>query len=116
MITWADVVAIAPELASVGVTSQNAILADVALRLNAARWGTRYDMASKYMAAHLGTLTLRGGNGPSGNVVGESVGSVSRQYESSSPMGTDPLWDKTTYGRQYRQLLRELVDRIGLVC
>ena len=72
MITWADVIAIAPELASVPVDTQNAILLDISKQLSASRWGERYDTACKYLAAHLGTISTLGGQGASGQVIGES--------------------------------------------
>jgi hypothetical protein len=116
MITWQDVLAIAPELSTVSLATYTAILADVAVQLNADSWGVRYDLASKYLAAHLATISTWGSQGPSGTVIGESVGGVSRQYANNSPMGTDPLWDRTPYGREYRRLLRQLPSRMGFVC
>lgn len=122
MITAADVLIIAPELgtptaqARVPTTpSGDMIVADVLAQLDASRWGPRYDMACKYLAAHRWALTLRGAMGQSGAVVGESVGGVSRQYAQNSPMGTSPDYDLTPYGKQYKALLRGLVGRIGLV-
>jgi hypothetical protein len=109
-ITWRDVVLIAPELSAVGVATQDAILADVALQLSAERWGNRLDIASKYLAAHLATVTQR--SGVAGPVTSESVGSVSRSYSVAAQSGA---FDATAYGREYKRLQRSLVDRIGVV-
>ena len=116
MITWADVVALAPELGSLPIATQNAILAAVSVQVAAHVWGIKYNLACIYLAAHMGALSLMGSNGPSGQVIAESAGNMSRQYANNSPMGTDPLWDRTPWGREYRRLLRSLATaRIGFV-
>lgn len=114
MITWADVVAVAPELASVATATQNAILADVAAQLVAAQWGSRYDVACTYLAAHLGTLSKSGGQGVAGPVTSETVGSVSRSY--AAPAVSESGMGSTSYGREYERLKKQNVGRIGLVC
>lgn len=105
-ITWAsDVVAIAPELASVVTATQNKILAFVDLQFNTTLWGDKLDMGKTYLAAHLGTLSRRAGAG--GPVVSESVGQVSRSYAASIASGAAML-ESTSYGLEYKRLLRQL--------
>lgn len=117
-ITWDDVTAIAPELAIEGVvseTTQDAIVAHTLALLNETSWGDRYDMACAYYAAHVATVTVRGGNGAAGNVVSESIGDVSRTYAVFSPAGSDPLLDTTPYGKHFRYLKKTLLSARMLV-
>lgn len=109
MISWDDVTTVAPELSAVPTDTRTAILADVALQISVTAWGgsDRADMASKYLAAHLGTLALGGANG-GGPVVSEVVGQVSRSY--ASPMGNTPGSEGSTrYGLEFMRLRRALV-------
>lgn len=105
-ITWSDVVAIAPELSSVGASTQAAILADVYTEVVVDNWYSeaRANRAAKYLAAHLATLTVgaRGGAGP---VQSRSVGQVSESFAVSVAEGSNNL-DSTAYGKEYRRLLR----------
>lgn len=114
-ITWTHVLEIAPELSVVAPSTRAALLEDVALQVSASAWGTRADLASKYLAAHLATLSQRGGAGPSGAVGGESVGDVSISYLSGTPPANATDYASTTYGREFARLLRLLPQRIGLV-
>ncbi len=112
-ITWASVEAIAPELSDVSLASQTAILADVALQVGPNRWGSeaRADIGRKYLAAHLGSMTLGGGS--DAFVTSESADGVSRSYSVGSVSGS---LDSSSYGLEYRRLLRSLVvSRIGMV-
>jgi hypothetical protein len=102
MITWDDVALIAPELADLDEDVQDAILADVALELDADAWGTHFDMASKYLAAHKASMRGRGGAGA--QVTSESVGQVSRSYAVSGS-GTD--LDSTSYGQDFDRLAKK---------
>lgn len=112
-ITWANVVDIDADLANVPVGGQNAILAQVLLRLSAAQWGTKLDLASVYLAAHHGVLSRRGSAGAGGPIQSESIGGVSQSYAVFSPNGSDPFWDQSPWGKVFRQLLRELVPTRG---
>jgi hypothetical protein len=104
-ITWADVTAIAPELSTVANGSQTAILADVALLLNASALGSKFDMASKYLAAHLGTVASRPG-GEGGPVVSDTVGPLSRSF--APPGFTDPYYASTPYGVEFQRIIRTI--------
>ncbi len=122
MIAWSDVVLIAPELGTPAYTAKlpdatcEQIVVDVVGLLEETQWGKAYDLACKYLAAHIAALAYRGASGASGAVTQESVGDVSRSYAANSPMGTDPDYDLTPYGRRYKMLKRSLVGRIGIVC
>jgi hypothetical protein len=117
MITWADVLKIAPELSGKLPTTTTAqIVEDVLFLLVESSWGRLYDLACKYLIAHIATQIARGAFGPSGAVIGESVGGISRQYAANSPMGTHSDFDQTPYGKRYKALLLALPGRIGMVC
>lgn len=123
MITSADVLLIAPELASPAAQAKvpttpngDQYVADAIALLSAPRWALQYDLACKYLAAHRWALAVRGAFGPSGAVVAEAVGSVSRQYAAPSPAGSDPDYDLTPYGKAYLALRKGLlVARLGIV-
>lgn len=113
-ITWSDVTKIAPELAS-GLTAdqQNAILADVALLMSADAWGSKLDMGSKYLAAHLGALAKgASANAPAGPLTSETVGPNSRSWAAPTLSATDD-YDSTAYGRRYLALVKTLGARVG---
>lgn len=116
-IDWADVEGIAPELSDIPWSGRRCILAYVNNALDEDAWGGEESvrLARIYLAAHYGTITRQGGNGPSGPVVSESVGDLSRQYAAASPMGTDPLMDTTPYGKSFRGLLRRSLARLPIV-
>ncbi len=103
-IAWADVVYIAPELSTVATATQNAILADVALQLSSDAWGVLLDLGSKYLAAHLATVSKRKGQGAT--VTAETVGAVSRQY--AAPAVAVGALGSTGYGLEYERLLMNL--------
>lgn len=105
-INWNTVLGIAPELDSVNIDTQVMALAFVNEAISDSVWGTKTTatLARAYMAAHIATLSLRGGNGASGAVVSESAGGLSRTYAQS--MATNSTWGSTPYGVQFAALLR----------
>jgi hypothetical protein len=121
-ISYADVLVIAPELGTAAAQAKvptsptgDQIVVDVLLFLSPLAWGPRYDLACKYLAAHRAALTLRGALGASGAVTQEQVGSVSRSYANSSPMGTHPDYDLTPFGKMFKALLLAMPQRLGCV-
>lgn len=78
---------------------------DEAVReINASVFGTRYDDAVKYLAAHLLASVRDGSKSASGAVISETAGPISRSY--AAPMATastDEL-SSTTYGRRYADI------------
>jgi hypothetical protein len=111
-IAWSDVTAIAPELSTVGSGSQTAILLFVNSTLVEAEFGSKYTMGASLLAAHFGTLSVRG-DGAAGPVVSESVGDVSQSFGGS--MSLDGTLDQTSYGRMYRFIVRNLACRFPSV-
>lgn len=103
MITWSDVTAIAPELATVAGGTQTAILADVATEVIVANWPSqeKADRASKYLAAHLATLSKRAG--AAGPIQSQAVGGVSVSYAVSAMAA---VLAATAYGQEYQRLQR----------
>ncbi len=118
-ITWAMVTAFAAELTVVPESAQDDILAYVNTALKVELFGgedaPKTKLARIYMAAHYGQLTKDGAHGPAGEITGKALGPMSTSYASSSPMGTDPLWDKTTWGKQFRSMLRSSAARVPIV-
>ena len=110
-ITWPMVEAFAAELSVVPVLAQTDILDYVNTVLTVSEFGgedaIKTKMARIYLAAHYGTITKNGANGPAGAVVAESAGDLSRTYATLSGYATtDPLYDTTPYGKQFRALCR----------
>lgn len=125
MITWDDVLLIAPGLSSLEEDSQDAILLHVQRLVAPAKWGDLLDMGMTFLAAHFGTLVQRStataGAGSSqavGPVVSETVGPVARTFAvltSGSGAGGDASLTSTNWGREYVELRRMLPSRFGQV-
>lgn len=121
-LTWADVVLVAPDLASLGSSAQTAILADVADQMNVAAWGSqeRADRAGAYLAAHIavaGGYTGLGASAATGAVASQTAGPYSITYASSSGSdGASSSLGSTRWGQEYmRRVKTQVVGRIGLV-
>ncbi len=113
MITWADVLKVAPALSTMSPDQQTLFLGFASTTLNATEFGDKYDMACIYFVAHLATVTKNGANGPGGPVSAESVGQVSRSY--AVPQASDPSWGSTMFGRMYQMIVNSLLARAGYV-
>lgn len=120
-LTWADVSLVAPELASLGSTAQDAILADVALQLNTDAWGSEAiaDKAGAYLAAHIahaGGYAGGGPIGPAGPVTSQGAGPYAVSYASPVGAAAGGGLGSTRYGLEYlRRIECQVVGRIGLV-
>lgn len=101
-INWSNVVDIAPELSTIPVNSQNAILAQVNTELSPSVWGTRIEIGRAWLAAHLATVSSGGGAG--GQVLSEKVGDVSRTYSDAGATGAS----SSDYGQEFERLLLQL--------
>jgi hypothetical protein len=112
IITWTDVVAIAPELSSVAVAGQTLVLAAVGKQVGAGQWGDLQKEGQLALAAHMGTLIKRAA-GAVGPVVSQTVGPVSRTYaviaSAASSLGS------TSWGSEYQRLIMILPAVRGLV-
>jgi len=113
VITWDDVLLVAPALSTLSVAQQNLFLSMAETTLNATELGDKYDMACTYFCAHMGTVTKNGANGPGGPISAESTGRVSRSY--AVPATSDDFWSTTMYGRTYQMILNSLLARVGFV-
>jgi hypothetical protein len=114
-IAWSNVTDVAPELATgVPTALQVALVALANDEIDDDVLEARADLARAYYAAHFATLAKRGD--VSGTVVGESVGDISTQYGNNSPVGSDPLFDTTSYGKAFKLLAKHApLARIGHV-
>lgn len=118
-VSWSDVTAIAPPLSAVPSGTQTVILAAVSAQLsNASYWPTTalYELAQKYLAAHMGTLYLRsngGGDNAAGPSQAEHVGDVGISY--AVPFGASMhVWlMQTHWGMAFDALPLRSVMRRG---
>jgi hypothetical protein len=111
MISWGDVSAIAPELATLEARAQEMILGIVDAQVDASTWGELADIGRVYLAAHLATISRRAGAG--GPVTAEKLGPMAQSYGFSG--GTVRSFDSTGYGMEYERLTRLLPRAIGVV-
>ena len=107
-VTWQDVAALAPELASVSAELQTAVLDQVTEEVCVEKWGTlaRANIAAGWLARHVATIY---GRGQSGALSSVSVGGVSKSF--SVPAGASRL-SETGYGREYLRLVRLWLPRM----
>lgn len=79
-------------------------------RISTTSFGTLYDDAQSYLAAHLIAVSARASgmtlSGASGPVTSETVGPLSKSYASNygATTGADN-YDATPYGQEYQRLL-----------
>lgn len=116
-ITWADVVNIAPEQASITSTGvQNALLAVVEAQIEPSVW-TEFadgmdDIARAWLAAHYGALWLRNGD-QAGALASQTLGPMSESYV--LPPGVMGALATTKYGIEYQRLVQLLPSSLGFV-
>jgi Protein of unknown function (DUF4054) len=114
-ITSADVVALAPELATVDSGRMAWAVAEANTRLTASFWTSgemdpsRQTMGRALYAAHLLSAKLTGA------VVSETVGPLTRTYARKASTEDFDELDSTMYGRRYRRLIRFHPGRVGQV-
>jgi hypothetical protein len=112
IITWADVAAIAPELASVSVSAQTIVLAAVGKQVGSGQWGDLQTEGQLALAAHMGTLVKRSA-GAVGPVIAQTVGPVTTQYAMLA--GALGSLGSTAWGQEYQRLIMILPACRGLV-
>ena len=119
-VTWSEVKAIDSTLSAVDLDAQTMILAFANNALIPSLFGgeasPKLRLARIYIAAHFGALSLQGSGKWTGQVISESALGIARSYQSNSPNGTNPLWDKTPHGQAYRTLVRTSRARGPVVC
>ena len=101
-ITWNDVLLVAPELSTLTTDQRDRTIAEAYLRLSVGVCGDRLDLMAVYLCAHMATVSKRKGLG--GQVTGQSVGQVSRQYSAVTGVPLD--LGLTSYGLQLHSLIR----------
>lgn len=107
-ITWADVTALAPELAAVPAAGQAQVLAQVVSEIGIAKWGglANANNAATWLARHLATMSIRRGMAELTSV---SVGQVSKTF--ASPSSAEAL-NSNPYGQEYLRLARKWLPRM----
>jgi hypothetical protein len=117
-ITWADVVAVAPELALIDVIAQDFFLDYVNSQFDVSLLdgedGPRTRLARIFLAAHLATLSRRGRTSSSGPVIEEALGPQSRKYADITEH-YDSLLASTPYGLMYLSVINTSNARGPLV-
>lgn len=101
MISWPDVVNVAPELSSFPAAAQPVIIAQAYLQMDAGAWGSTLDTGAAWLAAHLGTMASRRGKG--GAFASGRVGQVSTSW--AIIPGASSRLDATAYGQEFRRLI-----------
>lgn len=118
-ITWTDVVAVAPKLATgVPNASQTVFLAYANERVVATEFGGEnsetFTLARAYLAAHLAAMMQQGAVGQSGPVTAESEGGVSRSY-AFVQLSHPSILSSTNYGKMFLTLLGQSPAQAGFV-
>ena len=113
-IIWADVTAVASELASTAGATQTMILAYVNDALSVDAFGgedsATLTLARAYLAAHMATA---GARGAPGQVSAESAGGLSRSYAVDAA-SSGSSYGSTAYGQQYLALVNRSPARAGV--
>jgi hypothetical protein len=107
-ITWAQVTALAPELASLEGSDAEAFIIDyVNENISGTAFGGESSAATRiariYLAAHLGTMALAEGEAVAGPVLSESVGGASVTYANLTS-GTS--FQGSVYADMYNGMLK----------
>lgn len=112
MITWDDVVAIAPSLSAVSAEGQAIILDFVELQVTEGQWGVdRARLGRIFLAAHLGSLAITTATA-AGPIASETVGPLSRTYMAAA--ASAGATGATSWGKQYQAMRMALPARFGL--
>lgn len=110
MISWTDVVNVAPELATFPVAAQPTIIAQTYMQLDAGAWGALLDTGAAWLAAHIATMTTR--RGRAGTFESGKVGQVSTSW--AVLPGSSSRLDATGYGQEFRRLIdTNVLFRVG---
>jgi len=99
---------IAPEFATKDDSVVQVFLDRAALYLSESVFGTLYDTAVLYLAAHMMTITFRG-SGDAGKIVKKKVGDIEVQYSNNSAKGAAETLSETSYGREFMRIRRTKV-------
>jgi Protein of unknown function (DUF4054) len=108
--TWANVLVIAPELANAGslqsTAAQDVILNDASLLMGYYDpWGVKLEIACRFLAAHLATMSLR--RGASGQITDVGAGPAKLSYAHPRDAEVSPL-EQTSYGVEFRRIRSQI--------
>lgn len=106
-ITKADVLARYAEFGTILDPEWAAVIADAALQVNPSLWGSKSDLATVYLTAHL-LGTAHPSLIPQGRITSESMDGTSYRYAVADHAAATEDLDATPYGRHYKAL-RKLV-------
>lgn len=81
---------------------------DEAVReLNPSAFGSRYDDATKYLAAHLLVRLIAGAAAPAGPVIERHAGPVGTSYATPSGVSANETLATTFYGRRFLEIRQQ---------
>ena len=122
MTTKALILTIAPELSTMPDATINQIIADSALLVSSAVYGSLYELAQRYLCAHLLALVNQSSSGGINSDlttnVSEQAGRVSVTKSKISSLSDIPnatRYDLTKYGVVFMQLSRSRSGSAGFV-
>lgn len=120
MITWAQVVLVAPALSTTATGLQDLILAQVAREVNDGAWGDHADTARTLLAAHKGTKFANAASGSGAGIVGavvtsESLGPMSRSYGAGADAAAMGEYASTVWGQEFYRLMQSVVGFAAFV-
>lgn len=108
-VAWTDIRDLpSGEFASLTQPVVESYIAEALRELDAAVFGERLDDATKYLAAHLLSLSRSGSVGPSGPMIAEHVGPVGRTYAVPMDGSSKSTLSTTAYGRRYADIRRQV--------
>lgn len=83
-------------------------LDEAAREVNPSVFGERTDDAVLYLTAHLVAVMMQGAEGPTGPVVSEQAGPVSRTFAARGHSNTGSDLEATAYGRRYQAICSQV--------
>ena len=120
MTTKALILTIAPELSSIPDATINQVISDSALIVSSAVYGSMFELAQRYLCAHLLTLVNQSSSGGINSDlttnVSEQAGRVSvTRAKSALNIQNATRYDVTKYGVVFMQLTRSRSGSSGFV-
>lgn len=95
---------LAPELSTESPDRINRFIGFASLSVNTSVWGSKSDLGTGYLAAHMMTMSNRKGRS---GVTMEKVGDLARSY---APTDTDDgALGQTSYGQEFLRLRKSLL-------
>lgn len=119
-ITWDEVTAFAPGMATFADDGQTLVLAEVNTCFNVSYFvdgesSAKLKLCRIYYAAHLATIATQGNSGAAGPVTSEMIDRLRRSYAAPSGAVAYDSLDSTAYGKMLRSLVRTTAARAPVV-